>query len=453
MERHRLFRDSDIRSGKRKVLLWLFRDFRLVDNWAVSFAQRNFRSKNIEVWVFPDYFSDNTIGNRRSDFIRRGMMLFEKECRQHSIQLRLVFLNDPPSDLTGVEAVVIDFSPLKEYSSFINNLLDRYKDLPPVYQVDSHNIIPCWSVGQLVHNASSMRRKMDGWRSLALPPKVRKGTASVKNVDWNMFFLPCRNNFNMITYPIVSYPHEVLNMNPHSVLDRFINKRLSKYSDLRNDPNAEVLSGLSPWINLGLISTQRIAVTVAAYKNSESFVEELVVRRELAENFCYYSEKGYRSIDCAPGWAQRTLNKHAKDRRDFVYSMHELQFALTHDSLWNAAQVEMVVSGKMHCYMRMYWAKKILEWTPDPATALEYAIELNDMYSMDGEDPNGYVGCLWSICGVHDRPWKERPVFGTVRYMNRAGCERKFDVGKYIQRAQFLVSFVQEYSWVPILNK
>jgi len=133
-------------------------------------------------------------------------------------------------------------------------------------------------------------------------------------------------------------------------------------------------------------------------------------------------------------WARKTLNDHKKDKREYLYSLEEFEKGLTHDDLWNAAQIQMVRDGKMHGFLRMYWAKKILEWTESPEQALEFAIYLNDKYELDGRDPNGYVGCMWSICGVHDQGWKERPVFGKIRFMNYNGCKRKFDVNAFVNK-------------------
>ena len=163
----------------------------------------------------------------------------------------------------------------------------------------------------------------------------------------------------------------------------------------------------------------------------KTFLEQLIVRRELAENFCYYNND-YDSFNGFHAWAKKTLNEHRADEREFLYSPAEFENAETHDDLWNAAQYQMVEKGKMHGFMRMYWAKKILEWTPDPEVALQTAIDLNDKYELDGRDPNGYTGIAWSIGGIHDRPWFERPVFGKVRFMNYNGCKRKFNVNNYI---------------------
>lgn len=154
------------------------------------------------------------------------------------------------------------------------------------------------------------------------------------------------------------------------------------------------------------------------------------MRRELTDNFCFYNKK-YDSVEGAYEWAQKTLKDHAKDKRSYLYTREQLEKAKTHDKLWNAAQYQMVAEGKMHGFLRMYWAKKILEWTSSPQEALCIALYLNDRYELDGQDPNGFVGCMWSICGIHDQGWAERPVFGKIRYMNYKGCLRKFNVAQF----------------------
>ena len=216
---------------------------------------------------------------------------------------------------------------------------------------------------------------------------------------------------------------------------------MNGYSTRRNLPGEFGLSELSPYLHFGQLSAQRLALTVnasgAPEADKEAYIEELLVRRELSDNYCLHNLR-YDSLAGAPGWAQISLAKHSVDRREFIYSRQQLEQAKTHDPLWNAAQQEMLKRGKMHGYMRMYWAKKILEWTLDPSEALTNARYLNDRYFVDGRDPNGYVGLLWAIGGLHDRPWFEREIFGQVRYMNFNGAKRKFDVDKYIAYVEAL---------------
>lgn len=227
-------------------------------------------------------------------------------------------------------------------------------------------------------------------------------------------------------------------------LESFINhpERLRKYSQTRNDPNSISQSNLSPWLHFGQIGIQRCILQVKEHSNEwaesvRKFMDESIVWRELAENYCYY-ETNYDSWLGGTKWARDNLQAHRHDFRENLYSLKELEEARTYDGLWNAAQNEMRLTGKMHGYMRMYWAKKILEWTDSAENAVKYSVYLNDKYSLDGRDPNGYMGIQWSIMGVMDKPFDERPVTGKVRWMTSNGCRRKFDVELYISRINAL---------------
>ena len=223
----------------------------------------------------------------------------------------------------------------------------------------------------------------------------------------------------------------------------FANKRLRSLSELfknydlnRNDPTKNALSNLSPYFHYGHLSSQRAILEIKKFKlpqsDKDAFIEQVLIRKELADNFCEF-EKNYDYFEGFHPWAQKTLDEHRNDERDYLYPKGQFEEAKTHDSLWNAAQIQMMTTGKMHGYMRMYWAKKIMEWSPSPEIAQQIAIDLNDKYQLDGRDPNGYTGIAWSIGGVHDRAWFERPVYGKIRYMNYNGCKSKFDVAKYVK--------------------
>lgn len=229
-------------------------------------------------------------------------------------------------------------------------------------------------------------------------------------------------------------------------LERFVTERFDSYHLARNDPSLDAGSHLSAYLHYGVLSPVEIALRAQAALReaagtpaeeqrraaSEAFLEEMVVRRELAINFVHFNER-YDSIESLPAWAQSTLLEHAADPRDYTYSYGELEDARTHDIYWNACQRQMVDSGSMHGYMRMYWGKKLLEWHADPAEAYAVALKLNDTYQLDGRDANGYAGVAWCF-GKHDRPWARRSVFGTVRYMNAGGLRRKFKMEPYLQR-------------------
>ncbi len=217
------------------------------------------------------------------------------------------------------------------------------------------------------------------------------------------------------------------------LLDTFINENIAQYSEWRNNPNWQGTSKLSPYLHFGQISPLHIYLEIMnkAPRYAETFIEELVVRRELAYNFVHYNSR-YDNMNCLPDWCRKTLKDHASDKREHLYSCEEFENGKTHDMYWNAAQWEMVYTGKMQGYMRMYWGKKILEWTKSPEEAYRIMIYLNDKYEVDGRDPNGYAGVAWCF-GKHDRAWKERPVFGKIRYMNDRGLKRKFpDIDDYV---------------------
>jgi deoxyribodipyrimidine photo-lyase len=221
------------------------------------------------------------------------------------------------------------------------------------------------------------------------------------------------------------------------LLNEFVKHKLPSYGTGRNKPESDHTSRLSPYLHFGHIGPRTVALAVqkseAAKADKEAFLNQLIVWRELSVNLVRFNPD-YDNFEVGEAWAHRTLSKHGKDARPIVYAELQLENAETHDALWNAAQMQMVNSAWMHNYMRMYWAKKILEWTPSAAEAHRIAVKLNDKYFLDGRDPNGYAGIAWSIVGKFDRPWFERSIFGQIRYMSGASTGKKFDSKKYIQQ-------------------
>lgn len=226
-------------------------------------------------------------------------------------------------------------------------------------------------------------------------------------------------------------------------LDHFLTNNLKRYDTGRNNPSDHATSNLSPYLHFGHISAHEVALgaQLAEMENglrAEPFLEELIVRRELAFNHAVWAtEPG--SLDSIPNWAKETLRKHANDTRDASYSRDEFERAATHDPLWNATQNELLLRGKIHGYYRMYWGKKIIEWSPRPEDALDTMVYLHDKYALDGRDPNTYTNILWCF-GLHDRPWQERPVFGMIRYMSLDGMKRKTSVDAYLREIAHLQS-------------
>lgn len=316
----------------------------------------------------------------------------------------------------------------------------------PVIQVESDVVVPVESVSRHEEYAAyTIRGKIKRGLEHFLQPleshdlKVRKSVAEesldinntesiLASLDIDREISSCENHYR-------SGIKEA-----RKRLKLFISEKLPFYSEKRNDPGLDFQSGLSPYLHFGQISSLEAALEVKASDagKPEDFLEELIVRRELAMNFAFYNDS-CQSYDSLPPWAQITLEEHASDRREYIYSLSELERAATHDPYWNAAQMEMRESGKMHGYMRMYWGKMILQWSSTPEEAFQNAMFLNDKYELDGRDPNGCAGVAWCF-GKHDRPWPEHQVVGKVRLMNQNGLKRKFDADKYVEKVMRLPS-------------
>ena len=424
------------------VTYWMSRDQRVEDNWALLFARECAQQYNLPLLVIftfdPQYPSANF---RHFDFMIKGLQQVEKQLSNSNISLFVRTGNSVELILHAIKefkisCLVTDFDPLNIKQSWKQAVAKKISI--PFYAVDTHNIVPCHVASDKEeYGAYTLRLKIRKLLHEFLTDfpvlEAQKTNPFKGNLnDWLTITESISQDKSVLPVPGIE-PGSDAALNK---MQLFIGKKIRNYNSLKNDPNQDVLSGLSPYLHFGHISAQRIArEVIREYKDDEnaaSFLEELIVRKELADNFCFYNAN-YSNLKGAREWARNTLHIHRQDKRDIVYSKDDFENAKIHEPLWNAAQNEMKKTGKMHGYMRIYWAKKILEWSADPETALDIAITLNDKYSLDGRDPNGYVGCLWSIAGIHDRPWAERSVFGKIRYMNEKGCRRKFDVDAYIQ--------------------
>ena len=222
------------------------------------------------------------------------------------------------------------------------------------------------------------------------------------------------------------------------VLDRFLENSFSTYVKNRNQPQTDDVSHMSKYLHFGHVSPVQLALAVrgsgAPKEDVDSYLEEVIVRRELSMNFVYYTPD-YDSYSSLPDWAKRTLEEHKDDEREHVYTREQLENAETHDPYWNAAMNEMRYTGYMHNYMRMYWGKKVLEWSNTPEYAYRTTLYLNNKYFLDGRDPNSYANVSW-VFGQHDRGWAEREVYGKVRYMSSGGLERKAKPEQYVEKVE-----------------
>jgi len=441
-KRARLLKNG--KTGPGPVIYWMSRDQRMHDNWALLYAQSlalKMKSPLLVTFCLVPHFLEATI--RQYGFMLKGLQ--ELEAALHKKDVPFVLLTGTPEEhiprlVRKLEAgcLITDFDPLRIKRKWKDNVTKNIK--VPFHEVDVHNIIPCWIASpKQEYAAYTLRPKINKLlpEFLEAFPAVKKHPFSFKRkqarIQWDQLYTSLRINHDI---------KEVTWLKPgeraaKKVLKKFIEKKLRMYDTQRNDPTIDGQSNLSPYLHFGHISAQRIALDVQAShaprKDKEAYLEEFIVRRELSDNFCFYNGN-YDSFEGFPAWARESLSKYRNKPREYVYSMKQFEHAETHDNLWNAAQQEMMTRGKMHGYMRMYWAKKILEWSKTPERAIEIAIYLNDKYELDGRDPNGYAGIAWSIGGVHDRAWSERRVFGKVRYMSYNGCKGKFNVKKYIER-------------------
>jgi len=309
----------------------------------------------------------------------------------------------------------------------------------PLIQVESDIVVPVeFSSNKEEYAASTFRPKINKKINYFLNQieelKIKKDSlnCNIESLDISNILRICLNlNINHSIKPSPIYNGGFENANKE--LSFFIKEKIDNYKDEKNDPNSNCISNMSPYLHFGQISPVYIALSIIKSNSPsvDTYLEELIIRRELSINFVFYNNN-YNSIEGLPSWAMVSLKKHLMDKREYIYSLEELENAETHDSYWNASQKQMIKTGKMHGYMRMYWGKKIIEWSKKIDDAFNNALFLNNKYELDGRDPNGFTGVSWCF-GKHDRPWIERPIFGKIRYMNDNGLKRKFDIEKFVQ--------------------
>ncbi len=444
-KRIRQLSKADVPDDAKCVVYIMSRDQRVNDNYALLAAQKHANALDLPLMViFLLYHGAGYRARQHYQFMLEGLKQVGADLVKKNISFEAV---DTHADAGKAAeelfkkykpaAVYLDFSPLHGPRKLKRHITKVAAC--PCYLVDAHNVVPVWVTSDKQEFAArtirpKIHKLLDEY--LVEPISVAQHTHG-KATDTSAY-----SQLDDIISRIKSNGQTLSWRTGEKAgikeLRSFIAERLKSYADDRNEPVKDMQSNISPYLHFGQVSAQRIAfeVQLAAQTDNtlqdgaDAFIEEMIVRRELSDNFCLYN-KHYLNLKGAPQWAQDTLAKHADDDREFIYSKSELEKGKTHDQAWNAAQLQLVHHGKMHGYMRMYWAKKVLEWTPSPDEAISILVELNDFYTIDGGDPNGYVGIMWSVAGVHDRPWGERPVYGTVRSMVYNGLKRKFDITAY----------------------
>lgn len=432
------------------VVYWMQRAQRGLDNPALDIAIEAANELRKPVAVFfglhPKYPNANL---RHYAFLVEGLAETKRHVEERGAAF--IFRPYPRHDLIGFSAevnaclVVGDENPLREPEAWRQSAAKKLR--VPFWTVDADVIVPTKFFPKEEFAARTLRPKLHRLLPSFLQPL--KNTRAI--VQWPEEALPESQPIDesslLAALPVERRVQPVSSFTGGTaaglqLLERFVNERLAQYDTARNLPHLMGTSELSAYLHFGHLGPQTIALAVyeseAPPEAKDAYLEELIVRRELAINFVARNSDYDKLVGC-PAWARQTLAEHARDEREWVYAESQFENAETHDPLWNAAQMEMIVTGRMHGYLRMYWAKKILEWARTPDQAFDIAVRLNDRYELDGRDPNGYTGVAWAIGGKHDRPWAPaRPVFGTIRYMNYNGCARKFDVKAYIRRVELL---------------
>lgn len=420
---------------------WMQSSQRVEYNLALNYTIKKANEYNrdiLVVFVLTDYPEANF---RHYDFMVQGLEEISKKLEDKSI--RFVVLNGDPVE--QIKKISKKSSLMVTDRGYLKHLIAWREDISkkvdvPFVQVEDNVLLPVEMVSDKEeYTAATLRRKYN--------KILEEFDETIEYHDYNGDYV--QENFDEIdlsNYKKYLDLDETVKFTKFKgghdegikIFKDFLNKKIEKYSEMRNDPVFDYQSNISPYLHFGMISPIEINDLLKNYsgEGKDDFFEETFVRRELAKNFCYYN-KNYDNFDCITGWARETLKEHEKDEREFIYSFEEFENAETHDEYWNAAQTEMVKTGKMHGYMRMYWAKKVLEWTESPEKAYDFLIKLNNKYELDGRDENGYTGVAWTF-GKHDRAWTERNVFGKTRYMNANGLKRKFDIDKYVKKIKDL---------------
>ncbi len=437
------------------VVYWMQRAQRGVDNHAVNLAVAIANELGLPLVVYFAGISNFPHANlRHYVFLQQGLPAIEEDLAKRNISfvMRRAPHESHERFLHDAEAafVVGDENPMNVPEGWRRELTKKIKI--PFWTVDADVVIPSKLIEKAQYGAYTIRPRL----YKALPEYLVPYENPHAHVAWKR---PKGFHADSLTDDMTKGwkdfdrsvgPVDSFHGGTHAGLKRlhlFTSKLLTGYETNRNKPELDGTSAMSPYLHYGHVGPQTIALAVAkaAEQNpklkaaKESYFNELIAWRELAVNFVRFTNE-YETPAVAENWAQQTIREHAKDERERLYTLKQLEAAETYDDLWNAAQIQMNEHGWMHNYMRMYWAKKILEWTPDVATAMKYAIYLNDRYFLDGRDPNGYAGIAWSMVGKFDRPWFDRPVFGKIRYMSGASTGKKFDSKGYIRQMNALRS-------------
>jgi deoxyribodipyrimidine photo-lyase len=445
-ERVRKLKDRGYIRGN--VVYWMSREQRVDDNWSLIYAAESARSLNVPLCVvynLPPEYMGSTI--RQYAFKIEGLKQVWAKLQELGIGFYLLEGYpdiELPSLLHKVNAglLVTDFDPLEINRRWRRRVAGEI-DIA-MHQVDSHNVVPCWKVSKRrISTYETFRRRITPLLSRFLTdfPQMKMmevpWSIEEKEVEWEGALSRCDVDRSV---PLVDWV-EPGEDNAKRALSNFCEQRLFSYTGTSKDPVVSGQSDLSPYLHFGQLSAQRVAFEVKAIgapaEDEENFLDQLIVKKELADNFCYYTPD-YDTMGAFPSWARRTLDEHRSDPREYIYSMHELEGASTHDPLWNATQTELLKIGKIHGSFRAYWAVKILEWSAGPEEALSKAFYLNNRYSLDGNDPIGFTGIAMVLGGLYGKPWKSTDVIGKLKHYSYTQERFSYDLDAFYDKVSKL---------------
>ncbi len=437
----------------RCVVYWMQRAQRGVDSHGVNLAVQVANELGLPMVVYFAGISNFPHANlRHYAFLNQGLVDIEEDLAARNITF---VMRRAPNEshlrlIHDVQAAIVigDENPMRAPAAWRRDLAEKLEI--PFWTVDTDVIVPSKLITKAQYGAYTIRPRLYRLLPEYLVPYENphadvawQKPAGFQQDSVHEDMTRGWTDFDRSVKPVAYWKGGT-----HAGLERlklFTGTMLKDYETLRNKPELDGTSTMSPYLHYGHLGPQTIALAVAQAAEADptlkaakdSFFNELIAWRELSVNFVLYDSR-YDSHECAEDWAKKTIAEHARDERERLYTLEQMEGAQTYDELWNAAQIQMVDHGWMHNFMRMYWAKKILEWTPDVETAMKTCVYLNDKYFIDGRDPGGYAGIAWAILGKFDRPWGSRPIFGKRRYMSGASSGKKFNSMQYIAQMKTL---------------
>jgi deoxyribodipyrimidine photo-lyase len=453
--RIQLLNSAAVNAGGQYVLYWAQMNRRVDSNHGLVYAAHLANQRDLPVLYYEGLTCSYPHANDRfHTFILEGVPETARRLKKLGIGY-VFYLRRKHSDANDVlyrlakDAALVVTDDYPAFIARVHNASVPEKIGMPYYAVDSSCVVPMALMTKREYAAYTIRPKIHRLLAEHLKPVP---ALQVKQ-SWTQAIPEFHTEVEAGSIPLLVEACEI----DHSVkpsrfytggrkaaeklLNKFLAEKLRRYARERNEPSAHATSDISPYLHFGNISAFEIALAAKEHAAehkliADEYLEELIVRRELAFNYARFAEN-IESFDDLPDWAKQTMANHAGDKRDPSYTREQFEQAHTHDPIWNATQKEMLLRGKIHGYYRMYWGKKIIEWSPTYQDALETMIHMHDRYALDGRDPNTYTNILWCF-GLHDRPWPERPIYGTIRSMSYDGMRRKTNTEAYIKEIEYL---------------